>query len=857
MLADILFQIIINPIYILIEFLYNFFLKFCHFNQIFSIIALSITVNFLWLPLYLNADKLKSEDEEIQKKLKKKTDTIKQNFKGEERHMLLAAYYRENNYHPIHSLGGTFSLLLQMVFFVAAYLFFTQNITSSPDGLLSLGKIKINILPILMTIISVVAGFAYIGCDKTKKMQIWALPLLFLFLLYQAPAALVLYWIFNNIFSLVKNLLLHPLNSIKISFKTPSVFVKINEFFKKNNTDKTDLKTCYFLTCVCLWLLVGLLAPWNVVASAPVKFFYIHPFITPFPILFYNLVKTSGIFLFWGWVIFSFCDKTQRNKLACLVVFFFSFLLINYIAIEYPYGEVTNALEFTNYIGSKILPFYYYFVSFAAAIIVSMLLLKKRDLIKKSLVIFIFVSLIIGVIDSREIISMGKKIPSQSSTFEPVLNFSKNNKNVLILFIDKAIGNYLPLIFKEDPSLKNYFDGFTYYPNIVSFACFTRLAYPSMIGGYEYAPLNLDKNIDKPMKEKYNEALMVLPKLFLNNGFETTVTDAPWGDFEYITPKELFLKEGINYDNIAGKYNDLYKEKYSLLKDKSAFYALERNLLYFSFMKIAPVSLRDFVIDENSYLNLKKEEIKYTNDLLGHYSALYYLDKITRFDSKKPTFTIINNELTHNADCFLTYPGYELTFKPVNKCPYKLNRYSAIHYHSNAAGIRLVIKYLNYLKENGIYDNTRIIIVSDHGAKRLQNPYLNKKIEDNIVRFNPLLLVKDFNQKGELQTSNEFMTNADVAYIATKDVIDNPINPFTKQKITTDKTPPLVLVARTKRFNLRERGYTPFDNKTDCLSVKDDIFKVLNWSKLKKYKVEELRNKNRGIDFESKNKNIQ
>ena len=66
-MLDILFQILINPIYVLIEIIYNFLFKFCSFNQTFSIIFLSVIVNFLWLPLYLNADKLKIENDEIQK----------------------------------------------------------------------------------------------------------------------------------------------------------------------------------------------------------------------------------------------------------------------------------------------------------------------------------------------------------------------------------------------------------------------------------------------------------------------------------------------------------------------------------------------------------------------------------------------------------------------------------------------------------------------------------------------------------------------------------------------------------------------------------------------------------------------
>ena len=52
--------------------------------------------------------------------------------------------------------------------------------------------------------------------------------------------------------------------------------------------------------------------------------------------------------------------------------------------------------------------------------------------------------------------------------------------------------------------------------------------------------------------------------------------------------------------------------------------------------------------------------------------------------------------------------------------------------------------------------------------------------------YYPLLMIKDFNAK-EFSTSEEFMTNADVPTYAVKDVIPNPINPFTGKLIGNDE----------------------------------------------------------------------
>jgi arylsulfatase A-like enzyme len=40
-----------------------------------------------------------------------------------------------------------------------------------------------------------------------------------------------------------------------------------------------------------------------------------------------------------------------------------------------------------------------------------------------------------------------------------------------------------------------------------------------------------------------------------------------------------------------------------------------------------------------------------------------------------------------------------------------------MHYHSNMATMLRVGEWMDYLKEQGVYDNTRIIIVADHGRK--------------------------------------------------------------------------------------------------------------------------------------------
>jgi membrane protein insertase Oxa1/YidC/SpoIIIJ len=40
--------------------------------------------------------------------------------------MILSAYYRQNHYHPVYAMRNTFSLLIQVPFFIAAYSFLSH-----------------------------------------------------------------------------------------------------------------------------------------------------------------------------------------------------------------------------------------------------------------------------------------------------------------------------------------------------------------------------------------------------------------------------------------------------------------------------------------------------------------------------------------------------------------------------------------------------------------------------------------------------------------------------------------------------------------------------------------------------------
>lgn len=189
-------------------------------NHGLALILLSIIVNVILFPLYHVAEKIQQKERSVQQKMKPKIEEFKSVYEGYELYLYTNNVYRLNNYHPAYSLRGLVSLLIQVPFFMGAYTFLANyegfagvsflfiSDLALPDGLLTIGALSINLLPFVMTAINLLSGYVYAhDMSKSEKITIIVVAIFFLVLLYNSPASLLVYWTFNNIFSLVKNLL--------------------------------------------------------------------------------------------------------------------------------------------------------------------------------------------------------------------------------------------------------------------------------------------------------------------------------------------------------------------------------------------------------------------------------------------------------------------------------------------------------------------------------------------------------------------------------------------------------------------------------------------------------------------------
>jgi len=205
-----------------------------------AIILLSLTTQVIMLPLFWIAEKIQDIEKARKDKMQPSLDSIENIKNKHEKYHYTREIYRKNNYSPFYSLTGLIGLLIQIPFFLAAYWllldyyplegvsFGSINNLSQPDGLILIAGLSINVLPFLMTIVNLLATYFYTkNKNNSEKVQLIVIAIVFLVLLYNLSAALVLFWTMNNVFAIGKNWLLLNIKSTKFDLTLTNSFSKL------------------------------------------------------------------------------------------------------------------------------------------------------------------------------------------------------------------------------------------------------------------------------------------------------------------------------------------------------------------------------------------------------------------------------------------------------------------------------------------------------------------------------------------------------------------------------------------------------------------------------------------------------
>ena len=862
-----LYTLIISPLELFFEIVFTVANRIIG-NEGLSIIFLSLAVNFLVLPLYKRADELQAEERDVQAQMAFGLKHIKRTFKGDERFFMTQEFYRLNNYKPIYALKSSVSLLLQIPFFIAAYNLLSgmQSLQGMQFGFISdlgkedamfmIGSFPVNVLPILMTLINIVSGIIYTkGHPLKAKIQVYGLAAVFLVLLYHSPAGLVFYWLLNNVFSLVKNIfykLKDPKKVLSIVLAISGavilVLTAINHEFevrqkmllaigclllalplvsRKIKTDKIlrpvkkDV-SAFIAGTIFMALVTGFLIPASVINSSPEEFCDILNPSDPFIYVINSMLLSFGTWVLWGGVFYFFMSDKIKSVFSQGIWMICGVSVFNYMLFGTDLGMLSSTLQYESIPSFRIRE---YCINILAVIAVSAVLYflysKFQKITKLLMVIGILTISVLSIKYALHITKtfkenvLGRTEYLNSSNDEmPSIPLSTEGNNVIVLMIDRAIGPLVPYIFNERPELYEQFDGFTYYPNTISYGVFTNVGTPALYGGYEYTPEEMNKRDTENNSTKQNEALKVMPVIFDENGYNVTVCDPSYANYKWTPDLSIYNDyEDIHCYNTMGAFNYYEDELISAYSDnisEGLDKVRSRNFFCFSIMKVSPLILQETFYDggfynESSNVSVISQRMYsatkssgYSMSFLESYCVLKNLPEITVInESSDNTFLMLANNTAH-SQCLLQEPDYVPAIT-VDNSAYDIDmesRYTidgvtmemstekqVSHYHVNMAAYLKLGEWFDYLREQGVWDNTRIIIVADHGRALYQfgvtcNGY-------DMQDYMPTLMVKDFNATG-FTVCDDFMTNADTPTLAFDGLIEDPVNPFTKKPINSD-----------------------------------------------------------------------
>jgi len=852
-----------------------------------SLILMSLFITAIIAPLYYLAEKWKNEEKVVQNKMALDIHDIKESYTGQKRFYLIRAAYRIYGYKSRYAFKTSFGLLIQIPFFFAAYsvlshyegyagisFLFIKDL-AKPDGLL----FGLNLLPFVMSIINLIAAFYYTRTLKLKENRdLIIITLVFLVLLYNSPAALLIYWTMNNVFSLFKNIILRqtgvqkpPILSVDIPEKKDSLILKVLK-------EEPNLLPHFFLILSFSLLVYGVVN-WNT-TNAAVTFGYTIIVAIAFVItisstvfsLYKFRISSRTMILIFLWILFFavfflknignhefIISRENRRVLIAflfillifyplfsgkkiikdiiipgrgvifLIVFTTLFFLLFYQPLIYYLSSpedidlslqslllVLITVSMAPLIISLILIFllpkngkyfllrfilFFLMCSFVYSIILRLdtgfldiarfqnegaifampvtkhlmdpfiiiglwilsgyLFIKKPDIVKICCLVFIVTMLFtigdrIIKADLRALLFKQRADDGGSLPESAYKNhvFSKDGKNIVLVLADTFNGNYFGRLLNEDAKYSEMFSGFSYYPDCLSISSQTVASMPGIFGGHNYIPVKLNNN-GKTGHEEIQEAGN---KFFLNisnSNYNITVVK-PFGiQTEKLPVTNVDERDYLNYYKKESGYEGDVQIKTAALFMLSLFNAVPYHLKYSIYDRANWTIFRTFFQFQTVRANT-----------VQRLAYIELLPKISSASGKENKFFYIHNDLPHR-----TY-GIDAEGNLIKaKSPDTDNSTGA--YYSAKKFIDIMGNWINWMKKNNVYDNTMILIFSDHGNNYEDHDiklpeHLNKKQNfKEISCAQTLLLVKGFGKKGKVKIDPVGLSSADIPAILT------------------------------------------------------------------------------------------
>ena len=775
-MATILYNIIISPIELVVEVVFELMWRLVgqhQTNQGLAVIGVSVAISLLTLPLYRRADTVQQKERDLQKSLSYWVNHIKKSFKGDERYMMLQAYYRQNGYSPIMALNGAVSLLLEIPFFMAAYHFLSHlealkgasfgliTDMGTPDGLIRIGSFSLNLLPVFMTAINCLSAAIYLkGFPLKDKIQTYGMALIFLVLLYNSPSGLVVYWTCNNIFSLVKNVFYKMKNPKKclwilscVLFASLMVFAFFNNpnafgwkkrvlfvfgmifflfptcmkfftysdilrkfCFTKNKVINSKLNFSTIIYCALLPLVVFIITPLEIYLANKSEF------TMKFVDIYGTLAIITGCFSLFNLFLYFLLPSKLKSKFIVFLISIFIGIFIQAYLLPNNLGVLDGSkILLSNHVGKlAVSTLFWLLIMFVLQILYFKI---NRQLFKKtihSLVLIVFVGQLLILVRAKNAVN------TFSVDIDAIENVKlskadewsvSRNRNVIVFLLDAFRASlFEELLNDTNLNLTEDFEDFTFYPDTISQANRTVYSVPAIFSG------------------KVNEK-----QLSFGAYIRDVFPDSPFGKEISSEKYNVSIFTNENYIDRTGstKINNLtnsIKNNFTA----STKIKLAKKMIQLGLFKLMPVFLKNhFWIATSDFQQLISKD-----------STTYSFDDVLFYNE------LCKNDLApiYSNTCFRFFhlDGAHVPYTMNENCE-RVNDGESDMKRQAIGSLRIVKKYVDSLKRLGLYEKATIFIIADHGWEPMMNEHVN-----------PIFLFKESGVNKEFSISDSYISFFDL-----------------------------------------------------------------------------------------------
>lgn len=450
-----------------------------------------------------------------------------------------------------------------------------------------------------------------------------------------------------------------------------------------------------------------------------------------FPLLFPAFIATFLVIFLICVEIYIICAKIigKINLYYYFMAFFGCVFLITYIQGNFLAGSLPglngSLFRWREYPIDSAISIILWIVIFVAAIItIWKIKIKKFNNIISWFSGAIFIMLSISLIST--IITHSQEIAEDKTPYIATYNHyndASNNRNFFIFLVDCVDSQIFNELLKDSPEYKETFKDFTYYPDTTSYYPYTVNSIPQII--------TQDLNLNQTDFRAFSKQAYTNSELFKN--LESNSYQISFYDVSTILEGETAQKIKNMTPNVS--------------IDPARFYS---EIVRYNLFKYLPFPLKGKPHIEASNFSStavtnSDQELFLDSDLINN--VFYTTHPIN----------IIEDNVFH----FIHLEGAHKSYN-VDENLIEIDPTTGTYRQKVLATFKTINSYLKRLQEFKVYDNSAIIILSDHGYEESYDTP-NWQPQDVLQRFNPILYIKGIDENhSKMAVSNKPISFVDL-----------------------------------------------------------------------------------------------